>query len=988
MTPLIKIYAYDEFSTPSIHKWVVGELLSNPTVGPVYSPLTGFNYYPINIRAKGYRIGSQTAETIWFTPFFFQNYENYFLTNPWYVDILTEGGSLIWRGIIDPDSIEFDFRTRETTFTAVNPFYVIEKAPPFGTRNVYAIKPSNIVRSLSGSTLNIAFDVPKNSNYDSWITGIQFIEYDGGFMRVQSVEDQTSFWRIIGTRFPVEKTFYVSGKITTQSINKSNNTIKSVTYAFTQTLNIDAEWSRIDSGSIVISNNEYFFADFTLQEVDDNGTRRPGIRINLSSLSLSASNFTSGTIHTLKLYIHKKEGDLSSSFSEIYLLGGTNFFGATADGPNYRLHEVVAKYLTNIAAPFSTYQTPSFDETFHVRPETVLSENPKETIEGLLNLGPIMLYCEPTTNAHFKLTFKKMPSATASAVTSATVLSLKMSPTKRKPSGVRITYVGENKNKSHYGSYPTRDDKQIAGEALSLRAAFPMVDAQKTPNGVQQSPYLVSVAQHIYEFLTKATIESRGSIVPTSSAYLYKSLAGTVIDAQVETFDYQGNTSMQTMKFFVLEDEIDTLRGIHNVRMLSTATVSPPTRSAFIIAPSVALSTIRADLIVYNGGETVTQVVWHILNESGSVIYTETKTNPSTMFYFDYNPNASYGGRTRGIRAQVYFSPSGSITTSNTVTISKPNTPPNPINVPLIPIDNLSMQIQSKYVDELNLSSGSLKISPTLSAALPSFEEAIITNADFTSNINGWSVQTNDPQMSAVWVNGNAVYGFDSGSCEMRFIRDTSITMTQGPWIRVYQDITLPSGTEGTYGKFEAAITFPGLAYFRIMKIRVIDASTNTILKEGTAVGQNTYPPIPIAWFASIRFKIPTSRSLRIEFFLEETQYNVLNSLPNGTTYYARVVGCRIMYTQTLMNEYSSEGLRVHSAVGTVEISRKKSDVEVLRTMGFVTDLLASTNADLNALTEQPYQSARIYYDATDSTLKVAFKNAAGVTVTRTINVS
>jgi hypothetical protein len=94
------------------------------------------------------------------------------------------------------------------------------------------------------------------------------------------------------------------------------------------------------------------------------------------------------------------------------------------------------------------------------------------------------------------------------------------------------------------------------------------------------------------------------------------------------------------------------------------------------------------------------------------------------------------------------------------------------------------------------------------------------------------------------------------------------------------------------------------------------------------------------------------------------------------------------MYTQTLMNEYSSEGLRVHSAIGTVEISRKKSDVEVLRTMGFVTDLLASTYTDINELTEQPYQSARIYYDATDSTLKVAFKNAMGLTVIRTINVS
>lgn len=979
MNALMKIYTFSEANSPSIHKWIVGELLSRPTFGPVYTPFNGFNYYPLSVRAKGYRIGSPSAETIWFTPYFFSNYEDIYFNDPWYLDVLSESGELLWRGIIDPDSIEYEFRSRETKFTATNPLFAIEKLPPIGTRDAYAVRPINVLRQMTSNSILLAIDVPKGAAYDTWIAnGPHYIEYEGGFFRTSSIEDRGSAWRLITNSVPVEQTIYVSARLEQISTNASRNSITAATFSFTPPETGTQTWSRADSLALYVGANRYFYTTFKFTFVYLQNTISRAITIE--NVNLPIGSLSVGSYYTIALFIHKADTSLQENLGEIFILRAqpnttpANYGGSISGAP---ASAVIQAILSATLAPFSNSPAPIDEVGARVRPETLLSQAPKEAIESLLNLGPSMLYVEPTTSANFRLVFKSLPSPSASATTTATALTLKTSPTRRRPSGVRILYAGENKQRGHYGIYPSRPDRSLAGEGLSLKVAWPAIDIVQTATGAKESISMSKIAESIYNFLATATIETTGEILPDSPSWLYKSLAGQMVQINIETFDHQGNTSIVAQKYFVLRDEIDPSTGIRRATLLSPATVPLPSRRPLIAAPSVALSTVRLFLIVYHTHETPSSSTWIVRNESGGVVHSETHTGADDIYYFDYNPNASYAGPVRSVEVQVTFSPTGNTATSDRVLITRPTPPATPIDVPILPLAETAPRGPSSTTTELRLTQGALSIGASLEAA-PVTPINPINNGDFTGNINGWSVSANDTQFFFTWASTTSAFGFDAGSFEFRFVRDASITMTAAPTASAYQVLSLPAGTENTYATFEAAGFHPPQSFFTSLRIRIYNEANGAVLKEKYISGAT--PSLQ-----SIRFKVPSSRQVRIEFTWQEPEYSLLNTDPNGTTYRFFIIGCRLSVLDAVLSEYTAEGLRLRTPIGTTEISNKNANAELIRTSAFTFDILATDSSDRQDAGPPPPNSARLYYDGA---LRVALVDARGNVTVKTINVS
>ena len=613
---------------------LVGEIKGRVRDGVVFVPGDRLKYFKASVVASQY---IDAGVRKWLTPEFFDTYTD-IRNDPWIVQIYDENGSKLSAGIIDPDSIEYDYAKMEMSFNVVSPLYILEKIGSIGGRNVYEIKPINV--SFDTSNAGVAYiDIPKNTAYNSWVLNTLSVEYRDGISKVVSVTDNGATWRIKvnGFRISSNRSLYV--KVTKISRGDTEYVIE---------FEIQSLPTDFFNKNIVAAVPIGFFGGSADQQ-------RANAKLH--------SFLLTGTKFTVKLPLPSNENDEWSVGNFVYIQivsveGSDLTVGEGIRNGNVRLIDkyyfnfdmtggahpidMIIELLKNVSSNVFGATPNVVDATLagnwiRILEDAVPSAHPSKAFEEILAAAGCRAEVDWTDGDQIPtIKISSMYVDESNPISVSVIESLKKSVPKRKVPGVFVSYRGDNMNKSHKGwiNAESADEPPDAEGTIKLRAVVPISwDISEFKDGTKRSRTMDELARLIYNFYTQYSEEWTAVV-----KYEGGSLAGKAVSLPVQTFDALNNYNpsvLQNTIFYVVEDQTELGSSLHRLKLWKKSGTEPST---------TARAVLKGDLGVVLGGSADFSVRLEGTSETiGSVLW-EIKdfTRTTTIDQFTGNDTISY----------------------------------------------------------------------------------------------------------------------------------------------------------------------------------------------------------------------------------------------------------------------------------------------------------------------------------------------------------
>jgi len=613
---MIKIWKYN---TSTVYE-LIGEVRGRVRDGVFFIPGQRINYFRATVAASRYRISS--GGTLYYiTPSFFSNYNNP-VAEPWICQIYDENGSPLAAGIIDPASIEYDYARLEMTFNVVSPLYLLELSGSVGGRNVYEIKPTATGwADSSGNWLSVI--VPKNENYNSWITSdLGYVEWDGGIAGVKEVNalSNNAGYQIILYGYTVS-TDVVGISANVASVNFTGNTyiVRFNLPGFNTKLIGSVLLFLVPAGYFPGNNDANLVAINATVRSDGTNTY---IEVQLPKPSSSSNQYAIG--QTVTVYYYAKTETKSALIDGKVRLIGKKYFNLTLTQPTAP-HVLIQQLLPSVSPIFNASYiiNPTGFSTLLFQPEGVPSPQPARALEEILGACAAFAECiwrngtQPPT-----IVIKPLSASSTETVTVGdAVISFKQALAPRAAPGVVVRYSGDNLQKDHVGfvnnNISQPDTVPDADGTIEVRAAVPALSITTLKDGTKRSRLADNIAALVNEFYRNYVVEATATV-----RYGDESLVGKVVRLSLQTVSATGGPgALATSDWYVVEDEFELGSDEHRLKLWAKQTSIPYGTPKVIVATQPGVlsgETLRVSITASGLAESVSAVYWEIYKLVGN----------------------------------------------------------------------------------------------------------------------------------------------------------------------------------------------------------------------------------------------------------------------------------------------------------------------------------------------------------------------------------
>ncbi|GIW77896.1 MAG: hypothetical protein KatS3mg104_2959 [Phycisphaerae bacterium] len=706
-----------------------------------------------SVKASSYTTGGVRK---FMTPSFFESYTDPF-GDPFIVQFYDEDSNKVGAGIIDPDSVVYDYATRETSFNVVSPLWLLGKKEGLEGRDVLKIKPLGFEYRETGGEIFPVFKLNNESRTDAWVVG-DYIESSIGIGKIHAkqYEDDFILYFVEGN---VGRSISVPG--TVNLVYRQGGVITSVDVILEPTTIsfYSVDLNRQFFAALVIGSNSY--ACRAAVSFSGNVLGGFAFRGHFTFVADSPSSLASGTAVTANFFLlNDTEDDSEGGLTDIMFISRQYFNTNMTSNEGESVDKFLKELLPNVSPIFSpgsiTYSASSGDAVLKVHPAAVPPTNAMEAFEALLAAAAAKALVT-WTDGEQPVTVITTPLTHSSGTPvdiGVNVKSLTRTVPNIRRDGVTISYKGDNLTKNHKGWFPSYlTSAPDSSDTIKISACYPAASVTKTDRGDFLSPDLTEISRIYHEFYTAFLSDWEAEVYYGS----VEPLTGSLVDISVESVDADtGDASFSTVTFFVVSDSVDPKNGTHKLKLWSTSNPPPaPSKLAYIVGSPLLFrdGSITYTLYANSGDESVDQVTWRVWSAAagGSLLHSQVKTTGYETFSISgddgpYNPYARIW-----VEAEVRFTPSmTTVTTDRFMTFLITPTSGFTYTAPLKGrINTIAGIIESgdiggrfsTGVDGRETIFGQIDASVVRT---PYAYESAVVNKDFEDapDLNGWSVTT------------------------------------------------------------------------------------------------------------------------------------------------------------------------------------------------------------------------------------------------------
>ena len=976
---MIKIKKFLENEVYELFGEAVGKLQFNDIVHPIEKT----SYLQTTVRCSAIKLGSTITHL---TPYQFEKYRfdgmrwlSYyedFLNNPLLVFFHNQNGTPFYVGVVDPDSIEYDYVDQITTFKVVSPLFLVERRGPFGSRNAYRIKPISHAFTYPNSGVELELVFANSYDLQSFLNVGDYIEFkEFGALSITNVTtNPNGTVKVKISSFPTTRTTQIFAKV------ESVYTTTSANVYFEIRLSLQSTSYNLQelAGKIImlplkganLSDSDYYYVRPEMFLENDKIILR---FVNIPKRS--GANWNIGT--TVRLFLFSVSPEI---FDEVLVIDSKvlNF-----DVPSSATHISVQSFLTEffktVSPFFNSIVVNDLVGSQNLDYATVFPKEPFDCLKGVLTATQSYLHFSYSINPS---TYAVTPTATVRSIIVSetpykTISKDKVISIKETGGGdlfrydaVRVRYVGDNLNKP-IGAYPLDALSDNFGRSvLELKAATAGRGYATSSDGRLVSNNLVKIAERYFELYRKfrksATIKVVGTDVLTDCI-------GRVVRFQLPLpqLDFLWSDP-QNVDVYVNKIEIDYEEGTTTAdvsRITSYASLSPSRTEITLTVPHIIPT--RDLSYEYSLKTELTNI------SSAALIFTKFD-DPSTTASVSINSAQRTGtvsvpssvGNTFTVKLRITFSGYGDYFSDEKIVQVRPTTEPVP-DVP-IAVDGLNIERRQtdssvffkQFAQQQVWSQFNFKEDSDVNAVDPNnviYTYQNLLNSEFDNN-SEWTVSNN-----------NFSYGFSGGNFyASHLVPSTPIN----PTISLYQTFSALSLKLYRFSiRYRTDSTFTG--------ITTIDFRLYT----GTTLLATLSLPTSSSYTTrTFNFVVPYAAStIRVELYV------ALNGGNQGEQFTIYVDYIRAESIEQSGNVIARNGILVGTDVGYTRLSSYNSQISAHKVSVPIIELkgiLESTTSGYQMPEPPQAGNAHIYYDPRNDRLVVYFRRLDGTVVKRYINFS